>query len=231
MLSSLGAPALLLVMEDNKELKNHLKGTQIPKGYRKKHHKNNAVRFTCVLAAGTTCWVIIFWKQWFAVFIGESGTQKKTKRNSFSRVKSVCSVKWFVSLSRLNRYLERPAMISKRVVFQLTKPRTWQHMPRASAIRLTIGLGWGFMLKGNGWGRVAQKEKAQPLMGLGCEWTQSKNHIKHTLFLCLRGARCARCVSNLVKEHSSFEESCLVLIMETIIVAQYSKHDSRVDSN
>jgi hypothetical protein len=29
----------------------------------KKPHKNNAVRFTCVLAAGTTCWVIFPLKQ------------------------------------------------------------------------------------------------------------------------------------------------------------------------
>jgi hypothetical protein len=46
-----------------KELKNHLKGTHISSMNSQKHHKNNAVRFTPVLAAGTTCWVIINLKQ------------------------------------------------------------------------------------------------------------------------------------------------------------------------
>ena len=70
-------------------------------------------------------------------FIGENGTQKETQKNSFSRVKSVRSEKRFVSLSRLNRYLEHPAMISTRVAFQSTKARTLQHRPK----RLTTGLG------------------------------------------------------------------------------------------
>jgi len=74
---------LLLVMEDNKELKNHLKGTHISSMNSKKPHKNNAVRFTSVPAAGTTCWVIIYLKQYLIVFICEKGTQKETIRNSF----------------------------------------------------------------------------------------------------------------------------------------------------
>ena len=45
------------------ELKNYLKGTHISYVNSKKPHKNNAVRFTCVLAAGTTCWVIFPLKQ------------------------------------------------------------------------------------------------------------------------------------------------------------------------
>ena len=87
-------------------------------------------------------------------FIGENGTQKETKRNSFSRVKSVRSEKRFVSLSRLNRYFEHPAMISTRVTFQSSKARTWQHRSGASAIRLTTGLGSGCMWRDDGWGRV-----------------------------------------------------------------------------
>ena len=83
LLSSLGAPALLLVMEDNKELKNHLKGTQIPKGYQKKHHKNNAVRFTCVLAAGTTCWVIFPLKQSMLGLSFEKGNSNGVKKELF----------------------------------------------------------------------------------------------------------------------------------------------------
>ena len=89
--------------------------------------------------------------------MGENGTQKETKRNSFSRVKSVRSEKRFVSLSRLNRYFEHPAMISTRVAFQPTKPRTSQRRPKASEIGRTTGLGYGFMRKANSWGRVAQK--------------------------------------------------------------------------
>ena len=138
-----------------KELKNHLIGTHISGWKSKKPHKNNAVRFTCVQAAGTTCWVIYHLKAMTCIFIGENGTQKETKRNSFSRVKSVRSEKRFVSLSRLKRYFEHPAMISTRVALQSTKARTWQHRPRASAIRPTTGLGSGCMWRDDGWGRVS----------------------------------------------------------------------------
>ena len=86
--------------------------------------------------------------------MGENGTQKETKRNSFSRVKSVRSEKRFVSLSRRNRYFEHPAMISTRVAFQSTKARTWQHRPRASVIRPTTGLGSVCMWRDDGWSKV-----------------------------------------------------------------------------
>jgi hypothetical protein len=70
-------------MEDNKELKNHLKGTQISKGYPKKLHKNNAVRFTCVLAAGTTCWVIFPLKQSIHGLPFEKGNSNGVKKELF----------------------------------------------------------------------------------------------------------------------------------------------------
>ena len=38
-------------------------------------------------AAGTTCWVIIYLKQYLMVFICEKGTQKEARRNSFSLLK------------------------------------------------------------------------------------------------------------------------------------------------
>ena len=43
------------------------------------------------------------------------------------------------------------------VVFRLIRPRTLQLGPKASAIRRTTGRVYGFMRKGNSWGRVAQK--------------------------------------------------------------------------
>ncbi|NCX55350.1 MAG: hypothetical protein EBW83_11570, partial [Rhodobacterales bacterium] len=73
-----------LISGGRKELKTSVKGTHIFTRWSKKPHKNNAVRFTCVLAAGTTCWVICILKQWLAVFICEKGTQKEAIRNSFS---------------------------------------------------------------------------------------------------------------------------------------------------
>ena len=81
---SLGAPADAVVLRTDAELKNHSKGTHKLAFRPQKHNKNNAVRFTCVLAAGTTCWVICILKQWLAVFICEKGTQKEAIRNTFS---------------------------------------------------------------------------------------------------------------------------------------------------
>jgi len=63
MLCFLGVPAHLVELLAKQELKTVVKGTHIFARGSKKSHKNNAVRFTCVLAAGTTCWVIIILKQ------------------------------------------------------------------------------------------------------------------------------------------------------------------------
>jgi hypothetical protein len=70
-------------MEDNKELKNHLKGTHISSMNSKKPHKNNAVRFMPVLAAGTTCWVIFPLKQSMLGLSFEKGNSKGVKKELF----------------------------------------------------------------------------------------------------------------------------------------------------
>jgi hypothetical protein len=49
----------------------------------KKPHKNNAVRFTCVLAAGTTCWVIFPLKQSMLGLSSEKGNSKGVKKELF----------------------------------------------------------------------------------------------------------------------------------------------------
>jgi hypothetical protein len=49
----------------------------------KKPHKNNAVRFTCVLAAGTTCWVIFPLKQSMLGLSFEKGNSNEVKKELF----------------------------------------------------------------------------------------------------------------------------------------------------
>ena len=66
-----------------KELKNGLKGTHISGWKSKKHHKNNVVRFTCVLAAGTTCWVIFPLKQSMLGLSFEKGNSNGVKKELF----------------------------------------------------------------------------------------------------------------------------------------------------
>ena len=65
---------------EEKELKNYLKGTHRSGCKSKKHHKNNAVRFTRVLAAGTTCWVIFPLKQSMLGLSFEKGNSEGVKK-------------------------------------------------------------------------------------------------------------------------------------------------------
>jgi hypothetical protein len=66
-----------------KELKSDLKGTHLFILFSKKRHKNNAVRFTPVLAAGTTCWVIFPLKQSMLGLSFEKGNSKGVKKELF----------------------------------------------------------------------------------------------------------------------------------------------------
>jgi hypothetical protein len=66
-----------------RELKKHSMGTHGLACLSKKSHKNNAVRFTCVLAAGTTCWVIFPLKQSMLGLSSEKGNSKGVKKELF----------------------------------------------------------------------------------------------------------------------------------------------------
>ena len=73
----------LVGLPTDRELKNHLRGTHISQINSKKPHKNNAVRFTPVLAAGTTCWVIFPLKQSMLGLSFEKGNSNGVKKELF----------------------------------------------------------------------------------------------------------------------------------------------------
>ena len=69
---------LLFCIWTKKKLKNYLKGTHGLPFRLKKHYKNNAVRFTYVLVAGTTCWVIFHLWYLLIMKVGCEAVQKRT---------------------------------------------------------------------------------------------------------------------------------------------------------
>jgi hypothetical protein len=72
-----------LELQVEKELINCVKGTHRLAFMSKKPIKNNAVRFTRVLAAGTTCWVIFPLKQSMLGLSFEKGNSKGGKKELF----------------------------------------------------------------------------------------------------------------------------------------------------
>ena len=83
MLCFLGVPAHLVELLAKQELKTVVKGTHIFARGSKKPHKINAVRFTRVLAAGTTCWVIFPLKQSMLGLSFEKGNSNGVKKELF----------------------------------------------------------------------------------------------------------------------------------------------------
>jgi hypothetical protein len=78
-----GGTSILSGVACQKGTQNHLKGTHISGWKFKKLHKNNVVRFTPVLAAGTTCWVIFPLKQSMLGLSFEKGNSKGGKKELF----------------------------------------------------------------------------------------------------------------------------------------------------